>query len=73
MALVDEKSKATDTFVLRRGDYKMRGPKVAPRPPGVILAVAAAGSFPAQIDGKGDKTGRRADPGEMAGRHPTIP
>ena len=38
MALVDQKSKATDTFVLRRGDYKNTGPKVAPRPPGVILA-----------------------------------
>ncbi len=38
MALVDHKSKAADTFVLRRGDYKNRGPRVAPRPPGVILA-----------------------------------
>ena len=60
MALVDKKSKATDSFVLRRGDYKMRGPKVAPRPPGVILASQSAGSFPPAIEAKGDKTGRRA-------------
>jgi len=38
MALVDQKSKAADTFVLRRGDYQSRGAKVAPRPPGIILA-----------------------------------
>ena len=38
MALVDQKAKAPDTFVLRRGDYRNKGPKVAPRPPGVILA-----------------------------------
>jgi hypothetical protein len=60
MALVDQKSKATDTFVLRRGDYKTHGPKVAPRPPGVILASQSTGSFPAAIEVKGDKTGRRA-------------
>jgi len=60
MALVDQKSKAADTFVLRRGDYKTKGPKVAPRPPGVILASQPAGSFPAAIDPRGEKTGRRA-------------
>ncbi len=60
MALVDQKSNAADTFVLRRGDYKNKGPKVLPRPPGVILASQPAGSFPAAIDPRGDKTGRRA-------------
>ena len=45
MALVDHKSKAADTFVLRRGDYKNRGPRVAPRPPGVILASQKGGNF----------------------------
>jgi len=60
MALVDQKSKASDTFVLRRGEYKNKGPKVAPRPPGVILASQSPGSFPPAIEGKGDKTGRRA-------------
>jgi hypothetical protein len=60
MALIDQKSKVTDSFVLRRGDYKMRGPKVAPRPPGVILASQSTASFPASIEAKGDKTGRRA-------------
>ena len=60
MALIDHKSKVADTFVLRRGDFKMRGPKVAPRPPGVLLASQRAGLFPGAIEGKGDKTGRRA-------------
>ena len=60
MALVDRKSKAADTFVLRRGEYKNRGPKVAPRPLGVILASHSAGSFPPEIAGQADKTGRRA-------------
>ena len=68
MALIDKKSKVTDSFVLRRGDYKMRGPKVAPRPPGVILASQSAGSFPASIEGKGDKTGPPGCAREMAGR-----
>ena len=61
MALVDQKSKATDTFVLRRGDYKNRGPKVAPaaagRDPG--LAARRLVSRP-RSKATGDKTGRRA-------------
>jgi hypothetical protein len=60
MALVDETSRAADTFVLRRGDYKNKGPKVAPRPPGVILASQPAGSFPTKIESHRDNTGRRA-------------
>jgi hypothetical protein len=61
MALVDSKSKVSDTYVLRRGDYKMQGPKVAPRPPGVVLASQPAGKFsPAAIVPSADKTGRRA-------------
>jgi hypothetical protein len=61
MALVDRKSKESDTFVLRRGDPKVRGPKVAPRPPGVILASQTEGSFtPSSIVPAGEKTGRRA-------------
>jgi hypothetical protein len=60
MALVDQKSKETDTFVLRRGDYQNRGPKVAPRPPGVILSSQPTGTFTnSSIVPKGDKTGRR--------------
>ena len=69
MALVDQKSKAADTFVLRRGDYKSRGPKVAPRPPGVILASQPSGCVPGRRSpGQGDKTGRRAALATMAGR-----
>jgi hypothetical protein len=62
MALVDQKSKtAADTFVLRRGDYQNRGPKVAPRPPGVILASQQAqASSRAESAPEGATTGRRA-------------
>jgi hypothetical protein len=60
MALVDRKAKSGDTFVLRRGEYKNKGPKVASRPPGVILACNAGVSFPSAIEGKAEKTGRRA-------------
>jgi hypothetical protein len=61
MALVDRQSKASDTYVLRRGDYKMQGPKVLPRPPGVVLTSQSAGKFaPAAIVPTADKTGRRA-------------
>jgi hypothetical protein len=61
MALVDQKSKASDTFVLRRGDYQNRGPKVAPRPPGVVLATQAAGAFtPPEAAPEDTKTGRRS-------------
>jgi hypothetical protein len=62
MALVDHQSKAsTETFVLRRGDYKNRGPRVAPRPPGVILASQKGPSFTeGSIVPTEDKTGRRA-------------
>jgi hypothetical protein len=61
MALVDHKSKASaETFVLRRGDYKNRGPRVAPRPPGVILASQKGNSFTeASIVPAGEKSGRR--------------
>jgi hypothetical protein len=60
MALVDHQSKASETYVLRRGDYKMQGPKVLPRPPGVVLTSQTAGKFtPAAIVATADKTGRR--------------
>ena len=61
MALVEKKSKAIDTFVLRRGDYQTRGPKVAPRPPGVLLASQSATAFtPPPESPKAEETGRRA-------------
>src|SRR5262249_35674639 len=61
MALVDQKSQEADTFVLRRGDPHHRGPKVVPRPPGVVLAAQPSGAFPAaSLVPGGVKTGRRA-------------
>ena len=69
MALVDQKAKAPDTFVLRRGDSKNQGPKVAPRPPGVILASPATEAFRRVVD----RPDRRQDrppggPGALARR-----
>ncbi len=61
MALVDSSSNTAYTFVLRRGDYKNKGPKVAPRPLGVVLASQPDGAFVAPpAAAKGGKTGRRA-------------
>jgi hypothetical protein len=61
MALVDRKATAPDTFVLRRGDYRNKGLKVSPRPPGVILASQGSKAFsPGSIVPTDDKTGRRA-------------
>jgi hypothetical protein len=37
MALIEPKPTTPETFVLKRGDVKNKGPKVAPRPPGVVL------------------------------------
>ncbi len=72
MALVDQKAKAADTFVLRRGDYKSKGPKVAPRPPGVILASQPAGSFPASIDRPRRQDRPPRGPGPLADRARAI-
>jgi hypothetical protein len=61
MALVEKKGKEVQTFVLRRGDYKSRGLKVAPRPPGVLLASQPGGPFAElKASSKDEKTGRRA-------------
>jgi Protein of unknown function (DUF1553)/Protein of unknown function (DUF1549) len=61
MALVDSGSKSAETFVLRRGDYQVKGPKVGPRPLGVVLASQPPAAFVAPTaPAKGDKTGRRA-------------
>ena len=49
MALVDDSPNAPETFVLRRGDVKIKGPKVAPRPPGVLLVSKPPKPFPETI------------------------
>ena len=45
MALIDESNKPPETFVFRRGETKNVGPKVAPRPPGVVLVSQPSGAF----------------------------
>src|SRR5262249_54729475 len=45
MALIDQDKKAPDTFVLRRGEPNNKGPKVEPRPPGILLASQPTDAF----------------------------
>lgn len=60
MVLVDGGKEAPDTRVARRGDPKNLGPKVAPRPPGVVLAALPNDAFSAgAIDPTPGTTGRR--------------
>ena len=60
-ALVDDRAKAPETFVARRGDPKKRGPLVEPRPPGILLAAMPADAFrPESIKPGKTTTGRRA-------------
>ena len=59
MALAEPSADAPETFVARRGDPKMRGPRVEPRPPGIALASMAADAFPQTIAPAGATTGRR--------------
>ena len=58
MALADEGKDAPETFVLKRGDVKVKGPKVEPHPP-AILAVALGEESPPQIAPTASTTGRR--------------
>ena len=59
-ALIDQKTEAPETFVARRGDPKNPGPRVAPRPPGVILAALPDDAFrPESITPTATTTGRR--------------
>jgi hypothetical protein len=45
MALVDESNDAPESFVLRRGDVKVKGKRVAPRPPGIVLVSQPKDAF----------------------------
>jgi hypothetical protein len=61
MALIDQRSEAPDTFVFRRGEYRNKGPRVTPRPPGVLLASHRKSDFSVENTGKGTRTtGRRS-------------
>jgi hypothetical protein len=59
MAIVDPKPDAPITHVFRRGNYLSKGPKVAPRPPGVVLASQPADAFPSKIEPMKKSAGRR--------------
>ncbi len=59
MALADTEPKAPDVYVYRRGDVKTPGPRVEPRPPGVLLANGSKESYQAKFATVSKKTGRR--------------
>ena len=59
MALTDDGKGVPETFVLRRGEVKNVGPRVGPRPPGILLASQKKDAFPAEIAKAGESTGRR--------------
>ncbi|HEX8202606.1 MAG TPA: DUF1549 and DUF1553 domain-containing protein [Isosphaeraceae bacterium] len=59
MALVDVGTAAPETFVALRGDPHHPGPKVTPRPPGILLAAQSADAFPEPIAATAATTGRR--------------
>ncbi len=61
MALADEPDQpAPEVFVRPRGDVRNQGPKVGPRPPGILLAAQPAEAFdPAAIAPVASGTGRR--------------
>ena len=57
-SLADTKPEAPVTFVAKRGDLKNPGPRVEPRPPGVLLMSQTADAFPPIVPTK-TTTGRR--------------
>jgi hypothetical protein len=58
---VANEPQAPETFVYRRGDPYNLGPKVAPRPLGVVLATMADSAFdPDSIEPSKGRTGRRS-------------
>ncbi|WP_161602143.1 DUF1549 and DUF1553 domain-containing protein [Tautonia marina] len=64
MALAESKAdgavEAPETFVYRRGDPYNLGPKVEPRPLGVVLANMGADAFDEGVEPIDGRTGRRA-------------
>ncbi|MDG3002885.1 DUF1549 and DUF1553 domain-containing protein [Paludisphaera mucosa] len=61
VALTDSSAAAPESFVHRRGDPTIKGPRVEPRPPGVILASQRKEVFSeASIQPAEKSTGRRA-------------
>ncbi|MDX2037513.1 MAG: DUF1549 and DUF1553 domain-containing protein [Isosphaeraceae bacterium] len=58
MALRDTRTRAPETFVMKRGDVKSKAARVEPRPPGVLLASADLGAVPAPTPLE-SSTGRR--------------
>ncbi|AMV39550.1 DUF1549 and DUF1553 domain-containing protein [Planctomyces sp. SH-PL62] len=61
MALTDGSATPPDSFVHRRGDPLSKGPRVEPRPPGVILVSQRPDAFTeGSIQGDETSSGRRA-------------
>jgi len=58
-ALIEEKPGPPETFVARRGDVKTPGPRVEPRPPGVVLANGPPDAFPTPAAPTVKTSGRR--------------
>jgi hypothetical protein len=59
MAVIDQKPQAPETVVYRRGDPKNHGPKVAPRPPGIVLASMGEAAFSTSFEPTEATPGRR--------------
>ncbi len=76
MALVDRGKTAPETFVFKRGDYHNKGPKVQPRPLGIVLASQPGHAFrPDWIVPTASATGRRAALARWltSGTNPLVP
>jgi hypothetical protein len=59
MALIDVAPKAPETFVLRRGELRNKGPKVGPRPPGIVLVSQKSDAYAGPTTPSETTTGRR--------------
>ncbi|MFM7594442.1 MAG: DUF1553 domain-containing protein, partial [Isosphaeraceae bacterium] len=58
-AIKNEKPEPPVTYVYKRGDWKIHGPAVAPRPPGVVMAAAGETGWLKSVET--GKSAKRAD------------
>ena len=73
MALVDQKPKAADTFVFRRGDYRNKGPKVGPASARRDPGIADRPSLSSGVDRPGGARRAAGRPWPAGSPSPTIP